>query len=70
MNRKIKKLAEEAGFKFGQSTAANESWQEQKLEKFAELIMQECLSLQKDLRSSGWDNQMIEDETKEHFGVK
>lgn len=70
MNEALKKLAEEAGFKFGQSTAANESWQEQKLEKFAELIVKETLTMQKDLSSYGWTRKMIKDKIKEDFGVK
>jgi len=42
MNEKIKALAEQASFRLGQSTAANNAHLDQQLEEFAKLIVQEC----------------------------
>ena len=59
MNDKVKELAEQADF-FLESD--NEI---RKLEKFAELIVQECLSYAKD-----GDLDFMKFMIKEHFGVK
>ena len=77
MNERIEKLAEQAGFDvYG--------WNENQLEKFAELIVQECvgiLSVNEDTKiKMGLDEPMFKlfkgiakaysDNIKEHFGVE
>ena len=66
MNRVIKELAEQAGFQYikdsGIGWAGNYN---ASLPKFAELIVQECMS---NLYLHGYDDAMAQ--IKEHFGVK
>ena len=68
MNERIKKLAKQAGFamKIDDDPNSPPGWwgagHDPTFEKFAELIVEECLSLCEDER----DIQQI----KEHFGVK
>ena len=82
MNEQIKKLANQAGFVLWK----NESWNpgdtvdwscryDDELEKFAELIVQECVGICRDI--DGEDNidaksgrQDCAVEIKEHFGVE
>ena len=61
MNKQIKLLAEQAGFYFDEYNEPTN----RKAEKFAELIVQECMST---LYSNGYDDAMIQ--IKEHFGIK
>jgi hypothetical protein len=67
MNEQIKQLAKQAGFyKYGDDF-------EDIIEKFAELIVQECISIAQDRAAFDWaapnDVNHIISEIKEHFGV-
>ena len=69
MNIKIKQFAEQAGFDvYG--------WNEKEFEKFAELIVKECVGCIDDGRGEassmaehGW-RQVCQKEIKKHFGVE
>jgi hypothetical protein len=82
MNERIKELADQAGFSFKYKTAPNElnpGHTRQDLEKFAELIVRECIGCCEQVISDPvpksvdtWLNggsQCI-DEIKQHFGVE
>jgi hypothetical protein len=67
MNERIKQLAEQADGVFIHKlmTGAKQyTFLEKDLEKFAELIVQECMS---NLYLNGYDDAMMQ--IKEHFGV-
>jgi hypothetical protein len=77
MNKRIRELAEQAGYNpLSPSTFADEL-NEIFMRKFAELIVQECLSIAKREHKNAlefeWDNddtaQTIRDSISEHFGV-
>lgn len=59
MNERIQELAREAGF------YANTD-----IEKFAELIIEECLSICEELGDKGMDGHYCADKILKHFGVK
>ena len=73
MNERIKALAEEAG-----ATATERSgWTDYgtldlDVEKFAELIIQECIGVTEEYRGTEWGKaaECIGDRIKEHFGVE
>ena len=68
MNERIRELAEQAGFSFKYKTAPDElnpGHTRQDLEKFAELIVRECLSYAKD-----GDIDFMKFMIKQHFGVE
>ena len=79
MNEKIKQLALDAGIGFtlwddsGREMIDNYT-PEEYLEKFAELIVRECLDIAQDRAAFDWappnDVNHIIDEIKEHFGVE
>jgi len=77
MNERIKKLAEQAGLLYPQFGPSVETRymkrKEQGMQKFAELIVQECLDIAQDRANfPGFppnDVNDIIDEIKEHFGV-
>ncbi len=62
MNERIKQLWEEAA-----KTTQSDSWEEQTkfMERFAELIVRECMS---NLYLNGYDDAMMQ--IKQHFGVE
>ena len=71
MNERIRQLAEQAeikGFAYNQDTMMYESVKEFDKEKFAELIVAECI---KAVDNSGGDNAEYHmDSIKKHFGVE
>ena len=77
MNERIKELAEQAGinmdsFQFS-GTPIKHIVDEPSLEKFAELIVKECMGQVWYTREDGINgnvSQVIKDRIKEHFGVK
>ncbi len=78
MNERIKLLAEQAGIEFDDDLALEPETiyytTQEDLEKFAELIVQECVSLAQDRAAfDGYppnDVNDIIDEIREHFGVE
>ena len=70
MNNTIQKLAEKAGIKLPEETAYNGHIYTRSIEKFAELIIQECeialAPMLRDMISRGQAVNLI----KEHFGVE
>lgn len=64
MNNKFSYLAEKAGLNMHNDPIDGHDFSHE-LEKFAELIVQECMS---NLYLNGYDNAMHQ--IKEHFGVK
>ena len=78
MNNRIKELAEQAGFILW----ADEPWSrgqvvdwgsnyDIQLEKFAELIVQECLSICKEREQANlYGVREVENTIKQHFGVE
>ena len=68
MNERIKELWEEAA-----KTTQGDSWQEQTkfMEKFAELIVAECVGICNDTNDASYLNGVIAGrKIKEHFGVE
>ena len=68
MNERIRELAEQAGWDNHHSKF------DTRIEKFAELIVRECLDIAQDRAAFDWappnDVNDIIDEIKEHFGVE
>ena len=66
MNQRIQQLAEQAGISLSQKDYSY-YWVEsaEDIEKFAELIVKECVSI---LYQHGWTD--AADDMKEHFGVE
>ena len=79
MNERIKELAEQAGIDFFNSTDPEysgreycEAWTEQQ-QKFAELIVQECLYIVEGEDDCGPDTKSVRlamERMKQHFGVE
>ena len=75
MNEKIKELAEQAGSTHKQNLGVYQFYSDE-LEKFAELIIRECLGIVQDAERGGsneiWDNavKFIRRDLQEHFGVE
>ena len=66
MNERIRELAEQATKKYDR--LGNEiPFAQPDLEKFAELIVKECVSICED--HPAWTGRMIGNQIKEHFGV-
>jgi hypothetical protein len=65
MNQRIRELAHEAGL-----PTYNPEGIPTKLEKFAELIVMECLTICEELGDQGLDGHYCADEIKRTFGVK
>ncbi len=66
MNEHIQKLAEQQGL-----TGPNYFLSSQELEKFAELIVRECVSICKEKeRANLYGVREVETTIKEHFGIK
>ena len=68
MNERIYELAEQAGFENGHQDRYGNSLS-QELEKFAELIVQECVDVVK-WTPSTFPNDTIIKNIKEYFGVE
>ena len=68
MNERIRELAEQAGSTHKQNLGVYQFYSGE-LEKFAELIVQECVSIVKQ-RWIKPDEDVIAEEIEEHFGVK
>lgn len=71
MNEQIRKLAEEAGIGFwGHSIIVMnpDTWGEDAVNKFAELIVRECAGI--NLKSPFQDGEFHAREVLEHFGVE
>ena len=68
MNERIRELAEQAGWDNHHSKF------DTRIEKFAELIVKECISIAQDRAAFDWappnDVNDIINEIKEHFGVE
>jgi hypothetical protein len=69
MNERIKKLAEQAGSTHKQNLGVYQFYTDE-LEKFAELIVQECIDTILDCTVEYATRPRIADELREHFGVK
>ena len=65
MNERIKELSIKAGFPEWSNHAI-----EFELEKFAELLIMECMSICEELGDKGMDGHYCADEIVRHFGVK
>ena len=73
MNELIEKLAEQAEinrFAYNQATMMNERVQEFDKEKFAELIVQECMNVLAESREVRQTAYYYRNKIAEHFGVK
>jgi hypothetical protein len=83
MNERIKQLAEQAGYKHPDAVGRCEDYAYFDHEKFAELIVRECLGIVHDAERGGsneiWDNaalswnnalKFIGRDLQEHFGVE
>jgi len=77
MNERIKQLAEQAGLEFDDDTALEPTpiyyMTEKDLEKFAELIVKECMDVAKYHTPETEECEytwLIHDKIKEHFGVE
>jgi hypothetical protein len=76
MNERIKQLAEQAGYKHPDAVGICEDYAYFDHEKFAELIVAECLGIVDDAERGGsneiWDNavKFIRRDLQEHFGVE
>ena len=76
MNERIDKLAEQAGYKHPDAVGRCEDYAYFDHEKFAELIVRECVSIVDDAERGGsneiWDNavKFIKRDLQEHFGVE
>lgn len=68
MNERIQELAEQSGWKTDRMSAVNAFAQQQKLEKFAELIIKDCASKVDWILAEGGKTKG--DLIREHFGVK
>jgi hypothetical protein len=68
MNERIKELAEQAGYDWQWDTQIDFGHKE--MEKFAELIIKECLSVTKKQYNDTLPWGGVEDTIKEHFGVE
>ncbi len=69
MNKRIKDLAEHCDFYVG-NEHSNEPYEEKQrlwVEKFAELIVRECLAICEELGDKGMDGHYCADEIARHF---
>jgi hypothetical protein len=70
MKEQIAKLANESGFDVDKTGTFGNYSEMHRLEKFAELIVQQCFSICEDLGDQGLDGHYCADEIKRTFGVK
>ena len=69
MNERIKQLAEQAGYKHPDAVGMCEDYAYFDHEKFAELIVRECIDAVSDCSVEYCTRPQIVSEIKEHFGV-
>ena len=69
MNERIKELAEQAGYKHPDAVGRCEDYAYFDHEKFAELIVRECIDAVSDCSVEYCTRPQIVSEIKEHFGV-
>lgn len=69
MNERIQKLAKQAGLTMN-NPLAYEQWYLDSLEKFAELIVKECVDTISDCSIEYCTRPQIVSEIKQHFGVE
>jgi hypothetical protein len=69
VNERIKHLAEQAGSTHKQSLGVYQFYSDE-LEKFAELIVLECMNICEHKGAAGLDGHYCADEIKQHFGVE
>ena len=67
MNKRIKELAEQAGYEKDEFGVGH--WDMPQCKKFAELIVRECIAMADDFE---WDDgrRGLVDQMKQHFGVE
>ncbi len=71
MNERIRELAEQADWRFADQATGNFSEYDQRLEKFAELIVRECADVAKETRWAVPPSQeQIARGIQQHFGVE
>ena len=66
MNKRIQELAKQSGWKTDRMSAVNAFAQQQKLEKLAQLIVEECAEVASDYDGAHYVGTAI----KKHFGVE
>ena len=69
-NKRIQELAEQAGYKHPDAVGKCEDYAYFDHEKFAELIVRECIEVVVDCSIEYVTRPQIMKEIKEHFGVK
>ena len=69
MNERIKEIAEKAVEVVFYNTSTGKETKELNLEKFAELLVRECIGIVKQ-RWINPDEDVIAEEIKQHFGVE
>ena len=67
LNERIKELAQQAGFKVNWHNADVQAIKMARLEKFAELIIQECLNICEDMGDNGKDGHYCADKIAKTF---
>ena len=71
MNERIRKLAEQAEWRFADKATGNFSEHDKRLEKFAQLIVRECADVAKETRWAVPPSQeQIARGIQQHFGVE
>ena len=71
MNERIRKLAEQAEWRFADKATGNFSEHDKRLEKFAQLIVQECADVAKETRWAVPPSQeQIARGIQQHFGIE
>ena len=73
MNERIRELAEQAGGEFYEGFAGSTNFvkfAEDDFEKFAELIVRECVEVVGDCSDQFVTRSQITEEIKQHFGVE
>ena len=71
MNERIKELAEQAENYAYRVAVGGDECQEAYTEKFAELIVRECIDIVKEDKRIGWaDSANLIDSIKDNFGVE
>jgi hypothetical protein len=68
MNERIKLLAEQAGSTHKQNLGVYQFYTDE-LEKFADLILQDCMSICEELGDKGLDGHYCVDKIRKEFGV-
>ena len=69
MNKRIRELAEQAEWRFADKATGEFSEYDKRLEKFAQLIVRECVEVVKWTPSQFPNDEYVKN-IKEHFGVE